>query len=298
MDFRQLESFLTVTKYNSFSKASRELFLTQPALSNQIKNLEKELRTPLFDRRGKTIELTAAGKLFRDYAIELIKKKETALFEINDLIDKFDGTIEIPCSTVPSETIVPQLITCFLQKYPGVKFKIVGMDSSDVIDSIEEKKYAIGFVGSKPNSDFDYIKVYSDDMVFIGPAASPLNVERIRVTDILNLPLIVREEGSSSGNIIFRELKKHQLTKNDLKIVTTTESVHIIRHLVACNAGFAFVPRSSIKPSSNNGNIHIYEIDGLDTRRDFYFIKEKTGLLSPLETKFTEYVQENPLEEK
>ena len=293
MDFRQLESFLTVTKYNSFSKASRELFLTQPALSNQIKNLEKELRTPLFERRGKTIELTSAGKLFREYAIELIKKKEAALFEVNDLIDKFDGTIEVPCSTVPSETIVPQLITGFLKEYPGVKFKIFGMDSSDVIDSVEEKKYAIGFVGSKPNSDFDYIKVYSDDMVFIGPAAAPLYSDIIRVDDILDLPLIVREEGSSSGNIIYKEFEKYDLTKNDLKIVTITENVHIIRHLVACNAGFAFVPRSSIKPSSNNGNIRIYEIDGLDTNRDFYFIKEKSGLLSPLEAKFSEFVYEN-----
>ena len=130
-------------------------------------------------------------------------------------------------------------------------------------------------------------------MVFIGPTASPLPADTVQVKDILDLPLIIREEGSSSGNIVFRELEKFNLTKNDLKIITITENVHIIRHLVACNAGFAFVPRSSIKPSSNNGNIRVYEIDGVDTSRDFYFIKEKSGLLSPLETKFSEFIQES-----
>lgn len=295
MDFRQLESFITVTKYNNFSKASRELFLTQPALSNQIKNLEKELKTPLFDRKGKTIELTPAGKLFREYAIELIKKKDTALFEVHDLLDQFDGTIEIPCSTVPSETIVPVLMTEFLKKFPGVQFKIFSMDSSDVVDSILEKKYALGFVGSKPNSDFHSIKIYSDDMVLIGPKDNLLGKDAISIEDIVHLPLIVREQGSGSGDIISKELHKHHLEREDLSIVSITENIHVIKKLVSCGAGFAFVPRSSVESCENHSNVQIYEIADTDTSRDFFFIREENGLLTSLENKFSDFVAENAL---
>lgn len=292
MDFRQLESFLTVTKYNSFSKASRELFLTQPALSNQIKNLEKELRTPLFDRRGKSIELTQAGKLFREYAIDMIKKKEAAIFEVNDLIDQFDGIIEIPCSTVPSETILPQLIVRFSEQYPGVNFRILSMDSSDVIDSLREKKYAIGFIGSKPNHDFESIKVYSDDMVLIGPAATPLKKSSIKIKEIAGLPLIVREEGSGSGTIIYQELQKHRIPKHELKTVAITDNVYVLFQLVAAGAGYAFVPRSFAETNFQSPDILLYEVEHLNTERDFYFIREKSDLLTPLEAKFSDFVRE------
>ncbi len=296
MDFRQLESFLTVTKYNSFSKASRDLFLTQPALSNQIKNLERELKTPLFDRKGKSIELTPAGKLFRDYAIELIKKKETALFEINDLMDKFDGMIELPSSTVPGETIVPKLVSDFLDAHPGIKFKLYSMDTSDVLDSISDHKYSIGFIGSKPGSDFDYIKVFSDDMVFIGPATSLLDSNPLKLDGVARLPLIVREEGSSSGNIIGTELNKHGLSRDSLNIVAVTENIHVIKELVACNAGFAFVPRSSVESVQNN-RIHIYELEDFNSQRDFYFIRHKSSLLTPIEEIFSEFVFSNARED-
>ena len=86
MDFKQLESFITIAKYNSFSKAARELYLTQPTLSNHIQNLESELGILLFDRKGKTIELTDAGKTFKNHAVEIIKKRDSAVFTINDII--------------------------------------------------------------------------------------------------------------------------------------------------------------------------------------------------------------------
>lgn len=292
MDFRQLESFLAVTKYKSFSKASRELFLTQPALSNQIKNLEKELQTALFDRKGKTIELTASGKLFREHAIQLIKKKEAALFDINSFMDRYDGTIEIPCSTVPSETIMPEIISRFTKNYPGIIFKIFSMDSSDVIESLEEKKYSLGFVGSKPNSDFESIKVYSDDMVFIGSSLESLHRNSISLRDILDLPLIVREPGSGSGDIIDQQLKREEISREDLTIVAITENVHIMKQLVASGLGFAFIPRSSIVDCPHS-KIKIYEVDGLNSSRNFYFIKPKNGLLSPLENQFCEFIAQN-----
>ena len=121
MDFKQLESFITIAKYNSFSKAARELYLTQPTLSNHIQNLESELGILLFDRKGKTIELTDAGKTFKNHAVEIIKKRDSAIFTINDpfrlIINKAkilpgDGTATVPPPNVwkiNNDVILPKI---------------------------------------------------------------------------------------------------------------------------------------------------------------------------------------------
>ncbi len=289
MDFKQLESFITIAKYNSFSKASRDLFLTQPTLSNHIQNLEKELATQLFERKGKTIELTQAGKIFRDHAIELIKQRDSALFQINDLIGQFVGTLELPYSTVPGEAVVPELVAAFVKMFPGIRFKLHHLDSQDVIDAIIEKKYTLGFVGTKPNNDFESVKVYSDDMVFIGPSSLPLGSAKLVLEQILHLPMIVREEGSASGAIIshlFSKLKQSPYAN----VVAISESFFLSKKLVELGAGFAFVPRSFANAHCHNDKLMIYEIRNIDTHRQFYFVCHKKATLTPLESQFKEFV--------
>lgn len=293
MDFKQLESFVTIAKYNSFSKASRDLYLTQPTLSNHIQNLEKELGTPLFDRRGKTIELTPAGIIFRNHAIDLIKGRDTALFRINALIGHFGGTLELPCSTVPGETVVPDMITAFVGKFPGIQIKLHNLDSQDVIDAILEKKYSMGFVGSKPNNDFESIKIYCDDMVFIGPFKTPLDNDTVTVEEILNLPMIVREEGSGSGSLLSKELKKNNLTYDALSIVAISESFHVTKKLVSGGAGYALVPRSFAQTLTKKDSIKIYELENMDSQRTFYFITLKKSPLTSLESQFKEFISHN-----
>lgn len=290
MDFKQLESFITIAKYNSFSKASRELYLTQPTLTNHIQNLERELMTPLFERHGKTIELTQAGQIFRDHAVELIKQRDSALFQINDLIGQFGGTLELPYSTVPGEAIVPQLVAKFVKDYPGIRFKLHHMDSQDVIDAISDKKYALGFVGSKPNNDFESLQVYEDDMVFIGPREIPLAQNNLAIEQILHLPMIIREEGSSSGSIIARELAKQHLLYHQLNIVAVAESFYMAKKLVELNAGFSFVPRSFAHTFTDKDDVLVYEIENLHSLRQFHFICHKKATLSPLESQFRSFV--------
>lgn len=291
MDFKQLESFIAIAKYSSFSKASRELFLTQPTLSNHIHNLEKELSIQLFDRHGKTIELTQAGTLFREYAIELVKKRDTALFQINGLIGQYTGTIEFPYSTVPGEMVVPDIISKFVKKYPGVRFKLHHLDSQDVIEAIIDRKFSMGFVGSKPNNDFDSYSVFKDDMVFIGPKSIPLGSNKLVTEQIISLPLIVREEGSGSGNIVSKELAKRHFTYSQLNIIAVVESFSLIKKLVELGTGFAFVPRSFADEQCNNDSVIRYEIKNLNSNRQFYFISYKKSALTTLESQFKEFVQ-------
>lgn len=290
MDFKQLESFIAIAKYNSFSKAARELYLTQPTLSNHIQNLESELGLLLFDRKGKTIELTSAGKTFKDHAIEIIKKRDSAVFTINDIIGKFDGLLELPSSSVPEEFVLPDLISGFSTQYPGIKFKIHHLDSQDVLESIGDNKYSMGFIGSKPSSEFESIKVFEDSMVLIGPKTSGVSRSSITFDEILELPLIMREEGSGSGKIFSKELSNRKKSISDLDIVVITENFSVAKSLVAKNVGYAFIPSSSAKSISLDSNICIYDISDINTNRAFYFIVQKKAVLTPIEIKFLDFI--------
>ena len=103
MEFNQLESFLKVVKHKSFSKAAKELYLTQPTISNNIQNLEKELKTTLLDRKSRTICLTDSGKIFYKYAVELINIRDQAKINIIDHSNKMEGIIEINASSIPEQ---------------------------------------------------------------------------------------------------------------------------------------------------------------------------------------------------
>jgi len=293
MDFRQLESFITIAKYNSFSKAARELYLTQPTLSNHIQNLESELGILLFDRKGKTIQLTDAGRTFRNHAIEIIKKRDSAVFVINDIIGKFDGLLELPSSSVPEEFVVPDIIAGFSKKFPGIRFKIYHLDSQDVLESIADNKYSMGFTGSKPGSEFEAIKVFEDHMVLIGPKTDGSCRSSITFEEILTLPLIMREEGSGSGKIFSKELKKYNKSISDLNTVVITESFNVAKSLVSNGVGYAFIPASSTNCISDESNTCIYDISDFDTHRDFYFVVQKKAVLTPIEVKFMDFIQEN-----
>lgn len=290
MDFKQLESFIAIAKYNSFSKAARELYLTQPTLSNHIQNLESELGILLFDRKGKTIELTSAGKTFKDHAIEIIKKRDSAVFTINDIIGRFDGIIELPSSSVPEEFVLPDIISDFSSHFPGIKFKIHHLDSQDVLESIDENKYSMGFIGSKPGSDFESVKVFEDNMVLIGPKKEGSSKSTITFDEILALPLIMREEGSGSGKIFSKELSSRKKSISDLNIAVITESFNVAKSLVAKNVGYAFIPSSSAKNISPDSNICVYDITDINTLRAFYFIVHKKAVLTPIEIKFLDFI--------
>ena len=124
MEFNQIETFLSVVKHKSFSKAAKELFLTQPTVSNNIQNLEKELDTTLLDRKSKTITLTDSGKSFYKYAVELINTRDKAKYDLIRKSSKIEGEMEISASSIPEQYVLPYIIKDFTEKYPKVTFAV------------------------------------------------------------------------------------------------------------------------------------------------------------------------------
>lgn len=295
MEFNQLESFLKVVKYKSFSKAAKELYLTQPTVSNNIQNLEKELNTTLLDRKSKTITLTDAGKSFYKYAAELINLRAQAKFQILDQSNNIKGQIEINASSIPEQYILPYIIKDFIKIYPNVSFSIVHRNSKDIVNDIINGKQNFGIVGAKyPSRNLEYIDFYEDELVLAVPNNNnyPMNINQLLDTEILlSEKIIFRKEGSGTRKLIKQKLLEENISLDDLNIEYLIDSNEMIKKMIELELGISFISELSIKNEIDLGLIKPFKIKNLDLRRKFYFVYCKNRTLSPLVEVFKDFIE-------
>ena len=294
MEFNQLESFISVVKNNSFSYAAKELYTTQPTVSNNIKNLEKELNTTLLDRTSKTISLTDSGKLFYKYAVELINIRDKAKFTISEHSGMVEGAIEICASSIPEEYVLPYIIKGFSKVYPKVSFSVTHKNSKDVIDDIIEGKLNFGIVGAQYNSELlEYIDFYEDELILCVPNIDKYSCSNYEYLDINNLyseKFIFRKSGSGTRKLIEQKLLEKGIELDDLNIVSYVDSNEMIKKMIELNLGVSFISQIAVKNEVDLGLVKSLNIKDLDLKRNFYFVHSKKRTLSPLVEAFKNYI--------
>ncbi|MGL5346055.1 MAG: selenium metabolism-associated LysR family transcriptional regulator [Peptostreptococcaceae bacterium] len=289
MDFKQLEAFVAVVKHQSFSKAARELFLTQPTVSAHIQNLEKELDTTLINRSNKNITLTKSGVILYEHAIYILNNCKKAIYDIKEYSGKIEGVIDIACSSIPESYILPQFLKNFLTEYPDVKFNISHYDSQYAISEILNEKISFGLVGSKVNnSQVEYLDLINDELVLITPYTLKVpNIEGyINLEELYNLNFIMRKEGSGTRSLILKTLEKNKFKIDKLNILAHVESNNAIKEMVSVGLGVSFISYTSAIDYINSNKINYYRIKDIEFIRKFYFIYSKKKTFSPLESKF------------
>ena len=294
MEFNQLESFISVVKNNSFSYAARELYTTQPTVSNNIKNLEKELNTTLMDRTSKTITLTDSGKIFYKYAVELINIRDKAKFTISEHSGKVEGEIEICASSIPEEYVLPYIINDFSKVYPKVSFSVTHKNSKNVIDDIIEGKLNFGIVGAKYNSELlKYIDFYEDELILCVPNNEKYTCSNNEYLDINNLyfeKFIFRKSGSGTRKLIEQKLLEKCIEVDNLNIVSYVDSNEMIKKMIELNLGISFISQIAVKNEVDLGLVKALNIKDLNLKRNFYFVHSKKRTLSPLVEAFKNYI--------
>ena len=289
MDLKQLEVFVAVVKHQSFSKASRELFLTQPTVSAHIQNLENELETVLVNRSNKTITLTESGKILYEHAIYILNNCKKAIYDIKEYSGKIEGLIDIACSSIPETYLLPGFMKSFSNTYPDVKFSISHYDSRFAISEILDERISFGFVGSKiSNPQIKYVNLIDDNLVLITPP--DLEIENVNgeidVSALYDFNFIMRKEGSGTRDLIFKTLKKAGFSTAKLNILAHVESNESIKEMVRQVLGVSFISQISAEEYINSGKLKSYKIKGIDFSRKFYFIYSKKKTFTPLENKF------------
>ena len=149
MDFKQIEAFVNVVRYKSFSKAADATFFTQPTISTHIRNLEKELGVKLLDRKSRIVEMTPQGSKFYKYAVEMINARAQAFDALGQDSDSVKGILEIQSSSIPSVTFLPDLLAGFRREHSGVQYYVSSSDTQTVVDNIIERRGEIGFIGEE-----------------------------------------------------------------------------------------------------------------------------------------------------
>ena len=198
MDFKQIEAFVNVVRYKSFSKAADATFFTQPTISTHIRNLEKELGVKLLDRKSRVVEMTPQGSKFYKYAVEMINARAQAFDALNDNSENVGGILEIQTSSIPAVTFLPDLLSGFRTAHPRVQYYVSVSDTQTVIDNIMERRGEVGFIGEKiSSSSIECTKVAVDKSVLIAPVDYNIP-SRIKLAE-LGVAIISEKVASSIG---------------------------------------------------------------------------------------------------
>jgi DNA-binding transcriptional LysR family regulator len=293
LDNFRLVVFRAVAEQRSFRKAAEELYLTQPAVSLQIKALEEELGVQLFDRTGTQARLTAAGTVLLGYARRTHELLVSAEHDVAALNGKFAGRLALGASTTIAQYVLPRLLGEFSKEHPGVCPTLISGNTEQIVLAVNEQKIALGFIeGPARSRDVRTEPFLRDELVLIVPAAHPWSERpHIASTEIGSIPLLMRERGSGSRRIIEMALERHGAKRRSLDIVMELDSTEAIKSAVEAGLGAGFVSRWAIGKDLRLGNsFKIVEIRGLRIHRDFLIASVKGPALQGLAAEFRRFL--------
>lgn len=285
MDFR-LKVFLTVANRLSFTKAATELFITQPAVSKHIQELEEEYKIKLFDRNGSKISLTQAGFLLINHAKNVFEIYREIDFDMSALIHEQRGLLRIGASTTISQYIIPPILARFHQKMQDVKVNLRNGNTEQIEKALLDKEIEIGIVeGQSKNQAIKYTPFLKDELVLVCKRHHVLsNKKEITKQDLLAMQFLLREQGSGTLEVIEYALKPFDISLNQLHVEMQLGSTESIKSYLMSSDCVAFISIHAIEKELKNNELMILDIKGLLIERFFYIInlQGKTAALPDL----------------
>ena len=289
MDFKQIEAFVNVVRYKSFSKAADATFFTQPTISTHIRNLEKELGVKLLDRKSRIVEMTPQGSKFYKYAVEMINARAQAFDALNDSTENIGGILEIQTSSIPAVTFLPDLLSGFRNTHPRIQYYVSVSDTQTVIDNITERRGEVGFIGEKINSSaVECPKVAVDKSVLIAPVDYNIP-SSINLADAIQYPFIRRETGSATRRTFEQTALRSGFEKEEFEVAALVDDMDTMIRSVEAGLGVAII--SEKVAASIGGRVKVAEIEDFKEDRVFYMINLKSTSYSPAAEAFSSYVK-------
>ena len=294
MNLKQLEAFVQVSESGSFSKAAKELFLTQPTISAHISSLEKELNVRLFIRNTKEVSLSDDGKDLYRYAKQITDLEKA--IEERFYMDSDDGKhfITIAASTIPAQYLLPKVLMCYRERYPKEQIKIMETDSSEVVTQVVDHMVDVGFTGTVlEKKHCKYIPFYKDELAVITPDTPEYRILKEQNRDdidwIKRKPLILREEGSGTRKEAEKQLKNAGISMEDLDIVASIANQETIKKSVKQGMGITVLSRLA---AEDEDGLLIFPIPGADEGRDINLVYNKSYQMTRSADRFIRIVKE------
>ncbi|MBB6482181.1 LysR family transcriptional regulator [Spirochaeta isovalerica] len=292
MDLNKLKTFYTVAQLNNFSRAAEILYLTQPAVSAQIKDLEFEYKTKLFNRNGRKIELTDSGEKLIPFVKKLLDIYDDSLHAISLLQEAGQGSIKLGVSGLPGARLLPAALSRFREIYPDIHISIREKKSAGVLDLLKLKKFDLGLiVSSEENINTSIIGaevLYRDKYVVGVSYDNPLARKKsIGVKDLSQNPLIVSPKDTVTHQAIIDLYNRLSLPLN---IEYEIENKSMMKTMVEKNLGIAFFSSLEIKKEVESQLICPLELEGIPFYSYIQLAYNKTKELNPASKAFHDFI--------
>ncbi|QWK20485.1 MAG: LysR family transcriptional regulator [Hydrogenobacter thermophilus] len=291
IDITKLKTFIAVADLGSFSKASEILYITQPAVTQQIKALEKIVGAKLFQRQGGKIVLTNEGRRIYDIARSLLSDYENLMEEMAKIKKDFKDTLFVGISTTLSEYRVPELIAEFHSQMPGVSIRVFVENSQQVEENLLAGVLNVGIIERTPSERFHSIKWFMDEILYVTHPQHPfaregeIEPERLYDTDI-----IFREVSSGTRKIVKEELERLGIIFEKLNIKVEINCGRSILSMIRSGYGSSFLSRGLLERDLQEGSVVQVKIKGFSARRWYYIIYPENAKLSFLAGRFIRFL--------
>jgi DNA-binding transcriptional LysR family regulator len=278
MDLDQLHTFLEIVRLKSFSKAAQTCFRTQPAISAQVRQLEQELNAPLFDRLGTRIELTEAGKIFRDYAEQILELRRRAQESINELERVPRGELVIAANEATCIYVLPDVFAEYKRQFPNVELHVDRSYGARVVQAVLENQADFGFA-QLPISEkkLQVARIYTDEIKLIVPGGHRLAKKAAVVPrDLIGEPLLLPRAGMTRTRLN----AWLELVEEEIHVSMELDSTEMTKRFVMAGLGLGFLASSNCREEVAGGRLAAVSLGPEPMIRQLGLIYRKDKALS------------------
>jgi DNA-binding transcriptional LysR family regulator len=285
MDLDQLHTFLEIVRLKSFSKAAQTCYRTQPAISAQVRQLEQELNTTLFERLGTRISLTTAGKIFTEYAEQILQLRKQAQDTINELERVPRGEIVIAANEATCIYVLPLVFSEYKKQFPNVQLHVDRSYGARVVGAVVDNLADFG-ITQLPVAEkkLQVVKIHSDEIKLLVPGSHPMaNRASVSCHDILGQPLLIPKSGTTRARLN----TWLEPVENEIQISMELDSTEMIKQFVMAGLGLSFLAASHCREELANGRLGVVSLApepmirrlGLIYRKDKSLSKAALGFI-------------------
>ena len=281
-DFR-LKVFQSVARNLSFTKVSQELFISQPAITKHIQELESTYQTRLFDRQGGKISLTESGQLLLEHCERILEEYRKLEYEMHLLHNQYTGELRLGASTTIAQYVLPPMLGTFISKFPQVELSLLNGNTREMEAALQEHRIDLAMVeGVTRLPNLRYTPFLEDELVVVVRTGSRLPVDdEITPQQLARLPLVLRERGSGTLDVFERAMLQHNIKLSTLHVLMylgSTESIKLFLEHTDC---LGVVSIRSVSRELYAGRLRVVEVKGLEMKREFNFAQlqgQESGL--------------------
>lgn len=293
-----LAVFLVTCETKNFSQAGRQLHLSQPAISQTINNLEKHFAAKLFIRQGRSVELTEIGQALRPMAQELISAARRTQETVSSLQGEVVGEFEIGCSTASGKYLLPKLIAQFRRLFPLVRIDVLVTNRDIVIKKIVSGEVAMGVLSRLiEHRDLEFKNFFIDEVILIASADHRwADYRRVYPDDLLDEPMILREECSGTIEVLKAGLMEHDISFDMLNVTMDLGNAEAIEMAVEEGIGVAFISRLAAARGIAIGRIVEVDVVGMKLYRKIYLARNQRIPTTHAQSEFWDFVHKYKVE--